>query len=163
MRAYETAEWVDLFIAGAGAAAALAGLVFVAVSINIERILQGRGNPERGLQAVLLLLGAVVVSIFGLIPQQPSAFAVEVVAVGGALLLWLILTAPRVLSGTRGHPLWVASRLALPAPSSLALFIGGISILARAGGGMAWIVAGIVGALVSGVVIAWVLLVEIRR
>lgn len=43
--AYETAGWHDLFVASAGASAALAGLVFVAVSVNV--------------------LGAVVVSLFG--------------------------------------------------------------------------------------------------
>ena len=39
MFAYDPSEWTDLFVATAGASAALAGLVFVAVSINLERIL----------------------------------------------------------------------------------------------------------------------------
>ena len=37
--AYDPSEWSELFVATAGASAALAGLVFVAVSINIERII----------------------------------------------------------------------------------------------------------------------------
>jgi hypothetical protein len=41
--AYDPTEWSDLFVANAGASAALAGLVFVAVSINIERILKFDG------------------------------------------------------------------------------------------------------------------------
>jgi hypothetical protein len=41
--------------------------------------------------------------------------------------------------------------------------IGAISVLAGGGGGLYWTVAGIVGALVAGVLIAWVLLVEILR
>jgi hypothetical protein len=45
--AYDPELWHDLFVAVAGAAAALAGLVFVAVSINVERILQYKGLPER--------------------------------------------------------------------------------------------------------------------
>jgi hypothetical protein len=41
------AEWHDLYLATAGASAALAGLVF-AISINIERMLTLQGVAERG-------------------------------------------------------------------------------------------------------------------
>jgi len=37
--AYAPEEWKDLFVAMAGASAALAGLLFVAVSINVDRII----------------------------------------------------------------------------------------------------------------------------
>jgi hypothetical protein len=161
--AYDLSGWNDLFVATAGAAAALAGLVFVAVSINITRILELAGVAERGLQTVLLLIGAVVVSIFGLIPQRPGTFAVELVVVSCALLLLLGMTARSTLTGTRRHPSWVLSRLLLPVPGSAAYLVGGISILIGQGGGLAWVVAGIVGALVGAVLNAWVLLVEILR
>jgi hypothetical protein len=41
----EVAAWEGFAVALAGAAAVLAGLVFVAVSINIDRILPVRGLP----------------------------------------------------------------------------------------------------------------------
>jgi modulator of FtsH protease len=41
--------------------------------------------------------------------------------------------------------------------------IAGISLIAGAGGGLWWLLAGIIGALVGAVINAWVLLVEILR
>jgi hypothetical protein len=161
--AYDPSAWSDLFVATAGAAAALAGLVFVAISINIARILELAGVPERGLQTVLLLLGAVVVSIFGLVPQRPGTFAIELVVVGAALVLLMAATARAAVSGARGHPGWMVSRLLGMVPGTAAYLVGGISLLTRSGGGLAWVVGGIVGALVGAVLNAWVLLVEILR
>jgi modulator of FtsH protease len=71
--AYDPSEWTDLFVASAGASAALAGLVFVAVSINIDRILRFRGLPERALETVVLLLAVVVVAILSLMPGQGAS------------------------------------------------------------------------------------------
>ncbi len=52
------------------AAAALTGLVVVAVSINVETILQIPGLPQRGPETIPLLLGAAIVSPLGLVPAQ---------------------------------------------------------------------------------------------
>lgn len=85
MTAYDPSEWTDFFVASAGASAALTGLVFVAVSINIDRILALPGVPERALETVLTLLGVVLVSLVALLP------GVSIEALG-ALLLLLSLT-----------------------------------------------------------------------
>jgi ribonuclease VapC len=58
--AYSSQGWSDLFVASAGASAALTGLLFVAVSVNIEQILGFSGLPERALQTLLLLLSVEV-------------------------------------------------------------------------------------------------------
>jgi hypothetical protein len=162
--AYEAAEWSDLFVASAGASAALTGLLFVAVSINIERILGFEGLPERAVQTLALLLGVVVVSVVGLIPGQTrTVLGVELLAVG------LVVTAfiGRQLRTTRPTPEEPAGRLivrlVLMAAGTLPFVLGGASLWAEAGGGLYWVAAGIIFALVGSIANAWVLLVEILR
>ena len=78
MHAYSTDGWGNLFLAGAGASAALAGVLFVAMSINLERILQGAGLPGRAGEAIVLLVAVLVVSMLGLVPgQSPTVLGGE--------------------------------------------------------------------------------------
>ena len=87
MTAYDVGEWTDFFVASAGASAALAGLVFVAVSINVESILRYEGLPQRAL-ATVLLLSVVLISLIGLIPgQSRTALAAELLGVGLGMVL----------------------------------------------------------------------------
>ena len=98
MTAYEPSEWTDFFVASAGASAALAGLVFVAVSINVERILQFRGLPDRALATVLMLLSVVLVALICLIPgQSREALAAELFVVS-------LFFAAQILRLTRSGP-----------------------------------------------------------
>ncbi|HVS99677.1 MAG TPA: hypothetical protein VHE08_04100 [Solirubrobacterales bacterium] len=64
--AYDPVEWHDLFVAAAGASAALLGLLFVAVSINLWR------------------LGRLTVRLMGTVPLLVGGFAV-LLEVGGGL------------------------------------------------------------------------------
>ena len=137
------------------------GLVFVAVSINVERILAFRGLPERGLVTVLLLLGAVVASLFGLHPDQSDETLGWEILIGGCVLsgivIWLVLKS-RPRAGEESH---MASALGLAAVGTLPYIVAGI-LLSGSDAGLDWLFSGIVGAIVAGVVNGWVLLVEIR-
>jgi modulator of FtsH protease len=161
--AYDPEPWSDLFVACAGAAAALAGLVFVAVSINIEQILKSPGLPTRALATLLLLMVAVVVSLVGLAPGQSStALGIEFAALGALSAAGIgVLTARSATDeGPRGGHVF---RLALSAAGTVPIAVAGISLLAESGGGLYWALGGLVGAVFGGVATAWVLLVEIRR
>jgi hypothetical protein len=163
--AYDSSQWGNLFVATAGASAALTGLVFVAVSINIERILKLAGLPERGVETLVLLLTVLLVSLTGLIPGQGrTALGVELLAVSLIAGTGLI----RLPSNRSGVPsqslrLWLVVRWATRLIAVILFAIGAVSILFAGGGGLYWIVTGIVFAILGASLNAWVLLVEILR
>ncbi|MFN8203367.1 MAG: hypothetical protein U0S48_12415 [Solirubrobacteraceae bacterium] len=157
------AEWTDMYVASAGAAAALAGLVFVAVSINVERILSFRGLPERGLVTVLVLLGVVVASLFGLHPDQSTeALGTELLVVGVVLttLAVTLTLKSRPRAGEESH---MVSALALGLVGSVPYVVAGVLLMSGQDGGREWLFSAIISAIVAGVMNAWVLLVEILR
>jgi hypothetical protein len=162
--AYDASEWSDFFVAAAGASAALAGLVFVAVSINVERILQFKGLPERALATVLLLLSVVLLSLVGLIPgQSRSALAAELLGLSLAFAVTILsLTSPRRADHDRSLA-HVASHWLLVALGTIPFVVGAVSLFAEAGGGLYWVAAGAILATAGAVANAWVLLVEILR
>ena len=163
MSAYDAGDWTEFFVAAAGASAALAGLVFVAVSINIERILAMEGIPDRALQALMQLLAVVVFSLLALAPGQSNvALGLELVAMGLAITVasvWLITRALKAHGIT--SPL--DPRRALVAAGTVPFVVAGVSLITEAGGGIYWVLAGVIAALIGGVLNAWVLLVEILR
>src|SRR5215213_4335172 len=78
-------EWHDFFLAAAGAAAVLAGLVFVGVSINLDMIMSNPtyGLAGRALEALVLLVAVLIVTMLLLVPAQGMVLAgAEVLAVG---------------------------------------------------------------------------------
>jgi hypothetical protein len=72
--AYSPELWHDFFIGVAGAAAALTGLLFVSLSINLQQILGQRWLPRRAALTLVLLFETLVVAILGLVPgRSPGA------------------------------------------------------------------------------------------
>src|ERR1700690_2049641 len=81
-------DWHDFFLATAGGAAGLLGLLFVAVSLNIDDIAHAARLRLRVLaeQAFSNFLFALVVALFLLVPApyaNPASVEGMLVAVGG--------------------------------------------------------------------------------
>jgi hypothetical protein len=165
MNGYTTEAWESLFVTEAGVAAVLAGLLFVAVSINLAEVLQHPGLPGRAAEAVGLLVGVLVACTFGLVPgQSRTVLGAELLATG--LLGWSVqvgihLHAARHRVGPSTGVL--VGRIALAQAAVLPLPIAGLSLLLGAGGGLYWLVPGVILSMVVAVLDAWVLLVEIQR
>lgn len=86
MDPYQPEPWHDFFLATAGAAAGLTGLLFVALSLHIRYIATERIYREMARGSLIGLVMAVVLSLLVLVQQSTTWLAVEF-AVAGLLYL----------------------------------------------------------------------------
>src|ERR1700749_662034 len=91
--------WTDFYVAEVGAAAALAGLLVVAISINLERILKYQFLPGRAAQTLVIVSAALVVGSLALMPAQPLL-----------LFGWEALVAGLVVAGTGARDAMITVR-----------------------------------------------------
>ncbi len=160
----ELEGWHDFFVAQAGAGAALAGLLFVALSINIESIIKQPWLPPRAGVTIVLLLGSVIEALIGLWPHQPTfaTGAEEFVTTAIAFVFTVRLTiaasrAPKAYaSGTRLSA-FIVQLAALPA------LAGAIALCFGVEAGLYALAFSMLIAIIVAFLNSWVLLVEILR
>jgi hypothetical protein len=70
--AYTAARWAAFAATIAAVGATLSGLVFVAVSINLNRILGHPSLPARAWQTLGLLVTPMLIGVLVLVPGQSS-------------------------------------------------------------------------------------------
>jgi modulator of FtsH protease len=161
--AYHVEPWHDFAVMIGSATAALAGLLVVAMSINIREILSNSTLPHRAAGALIAMTTPLILAALMLVPDQPrAALAVEILAVGaavGIVLPWL--NRPQDLQQSTRQ--WLVGRATPIALIIVPLVVGGLGLLVTAVGGLYWLPVSILAAVVFGLVQAWVLLIEILR
>ncbi len=159
------AEWSNFFVAEAGASAALAGLIFVGISINLNDLMRFPHLLLHAAGALTLLLVVLATSSLLLAPGQSlHTIGVELLLLG--TVSWLLGTATglasvRQAAVTYRRTSWIA--VGMRQVATIPLIAGGVVVLTRGEGGLYWLVPGFVGSFVVALVDAWVILVEVHR
>ena len=158
-------DWNELFGAQAAAFAALTGLVFVALSINLKEILEQPGLSGRAAEAVVVLVEPVFIGLVGLLPHQcVRTLGGELLVIGVSSWALTTLLVIRNWHAVRERPPHeMATRLILVEVATLLIVAGAALLTAGHQSGLYWETAGAGVCLVTGLVDGWVLLVEILR
>jgi modulator of FtsH protease len=157
-------EWHDFFMAEVGASAALVGLLFVALSINIARIVEDQLLPGRALQSLIALITALLLASVTLFPIPTLAqlgLALLVIVAGSIFFSGRIAISQLAIKHDY-HRLMVVD-VALNAVFHACGATGALLLMLSSGTGLYWIAIAILYALCYGMLNAWVLLVEILR
>lgn len=164
-------DWHDFFLAQAGAAGVLIGLVFVGVSINLEKILStsGFGLPGRAAEAMILLGAVLTASFLMLVPGQNLVLAgLEVLVIGVVVWGWVLaiqLVQLRNWQAMQSIDLRLpfVLRVVLGQLATLPFLVAGIFMLGGGTTGLYWLVVGMIFSVLVALFGAWVLLIEINR
>ena len=137
--------WTDFCVAQIGASAALAGLVFVGITINMDKILAMPPLPNRALGAILALATVLAQCSILLAPHQ-SALRAGITILALALAFWLALATLQVRT-YRATPhqyrYWHLIHIAVAQLAALSFILAGSMTLAIGAGGLDWFLPGV--------------------
>ncbi|GAB4060936.1 hypothetical protein [Catellatospora paridis] len=162
MTGSDVAEWANFGIVAGTAAATLTGLLFVAVTLRIESIVSTSDLRYRAAQTLTLFITVLILSMLLVIPRQAlPALGVEIIVVAAAAGTALAVFDHRASRATRPNSL--ARTIDIVSLTLTAVTLVAVSGVACAAGrewGLYVLVPGVIAALVSGVVNAWLVLVR---
>lgn len=164
MSAYDAREWHDFYVMAGGAAAALTGLLFVAMSLHSKAILRHPLYGGRAVGTLVSLLTILFISGAVLIPGQSTvAVGIEI----EVFALYHLVTSIRSITGIRAGDMAALSprrRLLELTGASIwmVLFVvSGVSLIVGSGGGF-YLLAALMPIMFGwNGYVAWVLLTEI--
>src|ERR1700683_5678897 len=132
------ARWEAFFAAQLAAAATLAGLLFVGVSLNLAKILDNSSLPGRALSGFYLLLANLIVASLMLVPDQPpTASGLEILVIG--LALWGMvsrLDVGAIRRSTAEYRRYFVRHFFMFQVAVIPYLVGGVVVLAGGDGGL---------------------------
>jgi hypothetical protein len=157
--------WDSFFMAEVGAAAALAGLIFVSITINLQRIVANPSVTLRAFQALLLLVGTFVLAAIFLVPgQSPPEQGAELLVV--TVALWVALDGLEWSAWARASALYrgflTGHSIQIQIPYVFA-FVGSVALLLSSPSALYWFVPATLSAFLIAIFEAWVLTIPILR
>jgi len=162
--AYDPEPWHDFATSFAGAAGALLGLAFVAISFNLEAILRDKTLPGRAIETLAFfaypLAGSLLIQLPGL---SDTALGVGQAILTSGLATLIVLGVQR-WQRERTKPLGLRLGHLGPAVIIVVLaLLGTIATITASFGGPYWLAGAMAAATTAGIINSWVLLVEIKR
>jgi hypothetical protein len=162
MDPYQPELWHDFFLATAGAAAALTGLLFVAISLHVRFVATDREYRGMARGSLIGLVMVLVLSLVTLIHQPSGWLGLELVA---ASVAYIPFGGVIQLLERRRKGVVIPGSTLLRAASGYVLafvgFLGGLSIAFRAGPGLFIVAFSVIAIVLWNLWDAWVLLMGV--
>jgi modulator of FtsH protease len=157
--------WSSFFQGELGAAAALAGLLFVSVSVNQTKILELGRMADRGLEALGILFLIIMVTSLPLVPGQPlRLLGAEILVLGATALIATVLLQRSYMRQVEAP--YRRSSMTMVAVNRLVvtvIVLAGLTLVWRGDDvGLYLLPAGILLSFFAASASAWVLLIEIN-
>ena len=148
---YQPEAWHDFFVMAGGAAGALTGLLFVAMSLHLPQVASSREHRLRSEATMAALVMLIAVAALGLIPyRSTSVLGAELVAAFAVFLVFYAVRSRAYWAGGR-LPRSVALRTALGAVITLSGIASGVLLLIGLGWGELLVVPVFLGGVVLGI------------
>jgi hypothetical protein len=162
-------SWHDFYLTAGAAAAALIGLLFVGISINLDEFTTDEGTGIRvlGEQAFSNFVFVLVISLMVLIPDQDQlSLSIQLAIVGVLGTLRIVrraFTLRRRSGGEFGGWRYVVRRLGLSGAACLGVIAVAASVQRSPVASFYWLVGVVLVYLISAADSAWDLLIEVGR